>query len=117
MRCRSSRVASYERLLGVSGIGGGLAYHGADAFLTAARRGRIVPRERRTARPSTRRLSMQRIVEHVIPPKLGFGLVVKTGQTLRITDLEGKALHVQFADPLRPEARRRIRPARQAHRR
>jgi uncharacterized protein YcgI (DUF1989 family) len=33
---------------------------------------------------------MPRILEHVIPPKLGFGLVVKKGQTLRITDLEGK---------------------------
>src|SRR5215469_17607134 len=33
---------------------------------------------------------MKRIVDHVIPPKLGFGLVVKKGQTLRITDLEGK---------------------------
>ena len=33
---------------------------------------------------------MPRVLEHVIPPKLGFGLVVKKGQTLRITDLEGK---------------------------
>jgi uncharacterized protein len=33
---------------------------------------------------------MKRIVEHVIPPKLGYALVVKKGQTLRITDLEGK---------------------------
>jgi len=33
---------------------------------------------------------MPRIVDHVIPPKLGFGLVVRKGQTLRITDLEGK---------------------------
>jgi uncharacterized protein YcgI (DUF1989 family) len=33
---------------------------------------------------------MPRILDHVIPPKLGFGLVVKKGQTLRITDLEGK---------------------------
>ena len=30
---------------------------------------------------------MPRVLEHVIPPKLGFGLVVKKGQTLRITDL------------------------------
>jgi hypothetical protein len=33
---------------------------------------------------------MKRIFEHVIPPKLGFGLIVKKGQTLRIIDLEGK---------------------------
>src|SRR5260370_41147497 len=33
---------------------------------------------------------MKRILDHVIPPKLGFGLVVKNGQSLRIIDLEGK---------------------------
>jgi uncharacterized protein YcgI (DUF1989 family) len=33
---------------------------------------------------------MKRIFEHVIPSKLGFGLIVKKGQTLRIIDLEGK---------------------------
>jgi uncharacterized protein YcgI (DUF1989 family) len=33
---------------------------------------------------------MKRLVEHVIPPKQGFALTVKKGQTLRIIDLEGK---------------------------
>ena len=33
---------------------------------------------------------MKRIVEHVIPPKRGHGLVVTRGQHLRIIDLEGK---------------------------
>ena len=33
---------------------------------------------------------MKRILDHVIPPKLGFGLVVKKGQSLRVIDLEGK---------------------------
>jgi uncharacterized protein len=33
---------------------------------------------------------MKRILEHVIPPKLGYGLVVKRGQHLRVIDLEGK---------------------------
>jgi uncharacterized protein YcgI (DUF1989 family) len=33
---------------------------------------------------------MKRIVEQIIPPKLGYAVVVKKGQTLRITDLEGK---------------------------
>ncbi len=33
---------------------------------------------------------MNRILEHVLPPKLGFALIVKKGQTLRVTDLEGK---------------------------
>src|SRR2546430_17391708 len=33
---------------------------------------------------------MRRILDHVIPPKLGFGLVVRKGQRLRIIDLEGK---------------------------
>ena len=33
---------------------------------------------------------MKQILEHVIPPKLGYGLVVKQGQHLRIIDLEGK---------------------------
>src|SRR5260370_15246303 len=32
----------------------------------------------------------KRILDHVIPPKLGFGLVVKKGQNLRIIDIEGK---------------------------
>jgi uncharacterized protein len=34
--------------------------------------------------------AMQRILEHVIPPKLGYGLVVKQRQHLRVIDLEGK---------------------------
>ena len=33
---------------------------------------------------------MKRILEHIIPPKLGYGLVVRQGQTLRIMDMEGK---------------------------
>ncbi len=33
---------------------------------------------------------MKRIVEHVIPPKLGYGLAIKRGQHLRVIDLEGK---------------------------
>jgi uncharacterized protein len=33
---------------------------------------------------------MKRILEHVIPPKLGYALVVTRGQHLRIIDLEGK---------------------------
>ena len=33
---------------------------------------------------------MKRILEHVIPPKLGYGLLVKRGQHLRVVDLEGK---------------------------
>src|SRR6266849_10106757 len=33
---------------------------------------------------------MKRILEHVIPPKLGYGLVVTKGQRWRVTDLEGK---------------------------
>ena len=33
---------------------------------------------------------MKRILEHVIPPKLGYGLVVKRGQHLRVIDLVRK---------------------------
>jgi uncharacterized protein YcgI (DUF1989 family) len=33
---------------------------------------------------------MKRIFDDFIPPKRGFGLVVKTGQSPRIIDLEGK---------------------------
>src|SRR5260370_39629661 len=33
---------------------------------------------------------MKRILDHVIPPKLGVGLVVKKGQNLRIIATEGK---------------------------
>jgi uncharacterized protein len=33
---------------------------------------------------------MKRIFEHVIPPKEGFALTVKSGQHLRVIDLEGK---------------------------
>ena len=33
---------------------------------------------------------MKRILEHVIPPKLGYGLTVKRGQHWRVVDLEGK---------------------------
>ena len=33
---------------------------------------------------------MKPVYEHVIPPKLGHGLTVQTGQVLRVTDLEGK---------------------------
>jgi len=35
-------------------------------------------------------LAMVRILGHVIPPKLGFGLLVNKGQYLRIVDIEGK---------------------------
>ena len=45
---------------------------------------------------------MKRIVEHVIPPKLGYALIVKQGQTLRITDLEGKQRHAPV-HPLPPD--------------
>jgi uncharacterized protein len=33
---------------------------------------------------------MKRILEHMIPPKLGYGLALKRGQHLRVIDLEGK---------------------------
>jgi uncharacterized protein YcgI (DUF1989 family) len=33
---------------------------------------------------------MKRILEHVIPPKLGYGLLLEEGQHLRVVDLEGK---------------------------
>jgi uncharacterized protein YcgI (DUF1989 family) len=33
---------------------------------------------------------MKAIREHIIAPKLGFALIVETGQLLRVTDLEGK---------------------------
>jgi uncharacterized protein YcgI (DUF1989 family) len=33
---------------------------------------------------------MKRILDHVIPPKLGFGLLVNKGQNLRIIDIGGK---------------------------
>jgi len=32
---------------------------------------------------------MKRILDHVIPPKLGFGLVVKKGQSLRVIGFLG----------------------------
>jgi len=35
-------------------------------------------------------LSMKLLLQHIIPPKLGFALVVAKAQTLRIIDLEGK---------------------------
>src|SRR5437588_9718766 len=33
---------------------------------------------------------MQRIFEHIIPPKLGFAVIVENGQTLRVIDIEGQ---------------------------
>ena len=33
---------------------------------------------------------MKRILAHVIPPKLGYGLLLEDGQHLRVVDLEGK---------------------------
>jgi D-glycero-D-manno-heptose 1,7-bisphosphate phosphatase len=33
---------------------------------------------------------MQLIFEHIIPPTLGFALIVEKGQTLRVIDIEGK---------------------------
>ena len=35
-------------------------------------------------------VDMERVHEHVMPPKTGHALAVKKGQHLRITDLEGK---------------------------
>ena len=33
---------------------------------------------------------MDRVFEQVMPPKTGLALIVRTGQRLRVTDLEGK---------------------------
>src|SRR5215831_1399549 len=54
------------------------------------RRGAGARREPRPASPRKEERPVDRILEHVIPPKAGYGLVVARGHQLRIIDLEGK---------------------------